>query len=125
VWGKAVAFSRLAPECAVRSDRPFAASLYSDKGKFYSDLSAARNVNMSECALNQNSLRLTPISAAIAADGRTAVRISTVDCHRPLDRVAQYRTASRLIIDALACRIEAQEARQRRGAGSLQGMPAR
>jgi hypothetical protein len=38
---------------------PFTASLYSDKGKFQSDLSAARNVNMSECALNQNSLQMT------------------------------------------------------------------
>jgi hypothetical protein len=36
-----------------------AASLYSDKGKFHSDLNAARNVNMSEYALNQSSLRMT------------------------------------------------------------------
>jgi hypothetical protein len=36
-----------------------AASLYSDKGKFNSDLNAARNVNMSEYALNQSSLRMT------------------------------------------------------------------
>ena len=35
------------------------ASLYSDKGKFYSDLSAAGNVNMSECALNQKNLQKT------------------------------------------------------------------
>jgi hypothetical protein len=47
------------PDCAVRSDHSFKASLYSDNGKFRSDLSAARNVNMSECALNQSSLRLT------------------------------------------------------------------
>jgi hypothetical protein len=40
------------PDCAVRSDHSFTASLYSDKGKFHSDLNAARNVNMSEYALN-------------------------------------------------------------------------
>src|ERR1700675_4623295 len=42
-----------------RSDHCFTASLYSDKGIFHSDLNAARNVNMSEYALKQNSLRLT------------------------------------------------------------------
>jgi hypothetical protein len=47
------------PEFAVRSDRLFTASLYSDKEEFHSDLSVARNVNMSECALNQSSLRMT------------------------------------------------------------------
>ena len=47
------------PECAVRSDRPLTASLYSDKEKFNRDLRAARNVNMSECALNQSSLQMT------------------------------------------------------------------
>jgi hypothetical protein len=36
------------PDCAVRSDHSFTTALYSDKGKFHSDLNAARNVNMSE-----------------------------------------------------------------------------
>ena len=36
------------PDCAVRSDHSFKASPYSDKGKFHSDLNAARNVNISE-----------------------------------------------------------------------------
>jgi hypothetical protein len=47
------------PECAVRSDRLFTASQYSDIEEFHSDLSVARNVNMSECALNKSSLRMT------------------------------------------------------------------
>lgn len=47
------------PNRAVRSNYSFTTSLNSDKGKFHSDVSATRNVNMSECALNQNSLRLT------------------------------------------------------------------
>lgn len=60
--------SRRGDRCRKRSPSPasiqylsliIAASLYSDKGKFHSDLNAARNVNMSECALNQNSLQLT------------------------------------------------------------------
>jgi hypothetical protein len=41
------------PDYAVRSDHSFTTSLYSDKGKFHNDLNAARDVNMSECALNQ------------------------------------------------------------------------
>jgi hypothetical protein len=47
------------PDCAVRSDHSFTTSLYSDKGKFHSDLHAARIMNMSEYALNQSSLRMT------------------------------------------------------------------
>ena len=47
------------PNCAVRSDDSLTTSLLFRQGKFHSDLSAARNVNMSECALNQNSIRLT------------------------------------------------------------------
>jgi len=47
------------PRMCGRSDHCFTASLYSDKGKFHIDLNAARNVNMSEYALNQSSLRMT------------------------------------------------------------------
>src|ERR1700730_895170 len=49
------------PDCAVRSDHSFTTSLYSDKGKFHSDLDAARIMNMSEYALNQSSLRMNLI----------------------------------------------------------------
>jgi len=47
------------PDCAVRSDHSFTTALYSDKGKFHSDLNAARNVNVSEYALNHSNLRMT------------------------------------------------------------------
>jgi hypothetical protein len=46
------------PRVAVRSDRPFNGNRCSDKGKFHSDAGAARDVNMSKCALNQRSLQM-------------------------------------------------------------------
>jgi hypothetical protein len=36
------------PDWVVRSDHSSTTSMYSDKGKFYNDLNAARNENMSE-----------------------------------------------------------------------------
>ena len=45
----------------------FTTALYSDKGEFHSDLNAARNVNMSECALNQSSLQMTLIGSQVRA----------------------------------------------------------
>jgi len=61
--------TQLARRIGKRRRRPpaeCAASLYSDKGKFRSDLSAARNVNMSECALNQSTLQM-PLSQQVPA----------------------------------------------------------
>jgi hypothetical protein len=67
VWGKAVALSRLEPPKHVGVTggelslivQQMTHPCYSDKRKFRRDLSAARNVNISEWALFQNSLQMT------------------------------------------------------------------
>jgi hypothetical protein len=53
--GEAVALSRLCGSIRLL----FNGLLYSDKGKFHSDLNGVRNMNISEYALNQTSLRMT------------------------------------------------------------------
>ena len=74
------------------SIRPlFQGSPYSDKGKFHSDLNAARTVNMSEYALNKGGLQLT-LNHRVpgSSPGAPTIAIAEVSCIFTLDRMGRF-----------------------------------